>query len=169
MNLPRRPIFALLTLFSFLSGCSGYEYTLNDRVVYTPPPSPTIEGISDAALANCAQQALLDQGVSKPSMLKQLSCSHAGIADLGGIDQFTGLEKLNLSDNKLETIEPLRSLPHINELYLARNQLSSIAELRDFTSLVKLDVRENELLSCGEIEPLLKIFSGLELSPLDHC
>jgi spore coat protein CotH/Leucine-rich repeat (LRR) protein len=59
----------------------------------------------------------------------ELDLSGLGIHDLSGIEHFTSLEILNLEDNKVEDLTPLKSLLDLTWLSLRNNQITSLDDV----------------------------------------
>ncbi len=140
--------YALLFILfmSLLAGCQRYQVTLNERPVYQPPELLDAYTVADRALGDCIAQTIADQQVTRVEELTSLTCSHAGIQDLGGIEQFSRLALVNLSDNRLRDIAPLLYLPNLDVV----------------------DLSGNPDLSCGQVESLGKDVSGRVIGP-EHC
>jgi len=112
------PIFSL----ALLSGCENYTYTFNEQPVFSPSALFTDYHIPDQGLAGCVKQAIIDQKATKARELTRLNCSNAGVLQLSGLEIFTGLAHINLSDNALTEIKPLLFLPHLNTVLLSGNE-----------------------------------------------
>ncbi len=111
-----------------------------------------------AALRVCDEDAngyLSEQELTK---VRTLDLSNKQISSLKGLEYFTNLEELKLSENGLSTID-LSSLPFIKHLELQSNALSSI-DLSALTSLQYLDVSHNEITE-------LDVSKNTQLSYLD--
>ncbi len=162
-----RPIFLLLALsFASLGGCQGYDFTVNDTVVYRAPTPLSGFQVSDPALQACLEQTIADLGITQARQLTSLNCSHAGIADLEGIELFTGLRALRLSSNSIANVQPLARLPDVLELYLADNQIENTAPLLQLEKLRHLDLSGNTSLAC----PAEAGASGIAVLKLpEHC
>lgn len=144
----RTLFFVFCSFCSLLFGCKGYEVTINQQPVYTPPTVASLEGIADDNLAHCINQTLADQDISRAAQLKRLICTKAGIEDLTGIEQLEGLEQLDLSHNALERITPLLMLKQL--------------------TLVRL--KDNPELSCSDLEQLVQLRGkDMELEKPAHC
>ncbi|GIX29966.1 MAG: hypothetical protein KatS3mg124_0438 [Porticoccaceae bacterium] len=138
----------LLAAALALSGCQRYEITLNERVISRPPPVPTLAELADEALATCVRQHLHDRRLGDPRRLRALVCSHAGIADLRGIELLSGLQTLGLAHNALTSLTPLFRLP----------------------ALRRVDLRGNDELTCAEVDALAaRLPEGGELLPPEAC
>jgi Leucine-rich repeat (LRR) protein len=114
-------VYSLLWPLLLLAGCNRYEITLNDQPIHTPPHLFTDYRIEDPALRDCVAQTIYDNRITAGSQLTRLVCTHAGIADLRGLEIFGALEILNLADNNLTGVEPLLSLPSLTQLDLNAN------------------------------------------------
>ncbi len=142
-----------LCLFTatLLAGCSRYQMTFNDNVVYTPPPLFTAFTTEDSALRNCLDQAIKDSAVTAPEELQQLTCSHAGLQSLKGIEIFSNLKQVNLGNNSLTDPEPLRYLSKLEVLLLNDNRLQSASVLLTLPRLQQADLSNNPSLACGDL------------------
>ena len=137
--MPFRQFIPLVTLVTALiSGCQGYDFKVNDTVVYRAPTPFTDFDVDDPALAACIEQTIADQDITRADDLKALNCSHAGIANLAGIEAFTRLRALRMSSNSIADVEPLARLPDVLELYLADNQIENAAPLLQLEKLTLL-------------------------------
>lgn len=161
--------FQLFTLVAvLLSACADYQFTINEKVVYTPAPLFAEYEISDAALRECVTQHVRDRSVTTASQLTELNCSHAGIASLAGLDTFDGLVRLKLSSNAISDLAPLAAMTRLGELLVDGNQLRSLTPLRGLTELKFLGLEGNPALNCQELQHFAKI-PGLSLEPPRHC
>ena len=82
---------ALGALALTLAGCMGYDYKLNERVVFQGPRLFVDYAIADEHLRACVAQAISDNRITRPEALEDLNCSQAGITSLAGLEVFTGL------------------------------------------------------------------------------
>ncbi len=151
-----------------ISGCADYKFTVNERVVYTPAPLFADFDISDQALRECVQTHIQEARVTAAEQLDTLVCSHAGITDLSGLQVFSRLTRLKLSNNAIEEVNALSDMTAQLELYLDANDLRGIAELRDLLELRLLDVTANPRLRCDDLVPF-RSRKGLELAAPQHC
>lgn len=140
-----------------LAACQNYDFTVNDKVVYTPKPLFDDYDITDPALANCVQQAIADAKASSASALSVLSCSNAGIEQLDGLAVFTGLRQLKLSHNSISDISELAQLSAVTELHLDHNQITDALPLAQLPSLQQLDLSANPGLRCPDRNVLLRV------------
>ena len=162
-----RQIFLLYALaFAGITGCQGYDFKVNDKVVYRAPTVFSDFSVGDPALAACIEQTIADQDITQPAQLTALNCSHAGIANLEGIEVFTGLAAVRLSSNNIADVQPLARLPDVLELYLADNQIENAAPLLQLEKLRHLDLSGNTSLAC----PAAAGAGGVATLVLpDHC
>ena len=147
------------------AACSRYQFKLNDRVLFKPPPLFTDYTIADKGLHSCIAQTIADRKITKASQLKSLACTNAGIHKLDGIDTFTGLKAIDLDHNAITDVAPLASLPRLTELHLADNALHDVSALAALTHLEKLDLTGNTGLTCATAKSLA--VSSLTLPK--HC
>lgn len=137
-----------------LIACQSYEVSVNDNVLYTPLPLFHPSQVKDEALRTCVQQTIEDQAITHAKQLTRLSCTHAGINNLKGLEVFIALRELNLSDNALQDLAPLSKLAKLEQLLLRNNQLLSASPLLSLIKLEVLDLSGNSLLACEDIAQL---------------
>ncbi len=160
------PLFALAAIF--LSACADYQFTVNDKVVYTPAPLFAEYDIPDPALRECVKQHVRDGSMTAAAQLSDLNCSHAGIKSLAGLETFHSLQRLKLSSNALSDLAPLAARSGLLELQLDGNQLRSLTPLRGLSELSYLSLLGNPALNCQEIAHFAEI-PQLSLEPPQHC
>lgn len=144
----------ILPLQVCLAACQGYEITVNERPVYTPPPLFTDFSLPDANLQACVDQHIKDQGITSAQQLQTLRCTFAGIQTIDGLALFTGLRQLDLSDNQLTEIGELARLSQLQVLNLANNQIGSAAPLLALVHLKRLSLTGNKGLVCKDLSQL---------------
>lgn len=151
---------------TLLAGClSNYAVTLNEKVMYTPPPLFSDFRLADVALDTCVRQHIADQNVHAPAELKRLNCSNAGIRNLAGLELFDHIEQLKLDENHITNIDPLAKLPRLKALSLARNNLASVAGLKALSELESLKLAGNDKLTCADI----KGWKDVSITAPSHC
>ena len=151
-----------------LSGCADYKFTVNDQVVYNPAPLFKDFDVPDAPLRDCLKQHIADASVTAADQLTELNCSHAGVASLEGLQVFTRLVRLKLSNNAIDSVVPLANTVGLKELYLDGNQLRNIMPLRGLPELEYLNLGQNADLVCMQLD-FFKRKPRLELVSPGHC
>lgn len=141
---PARPIF-FFSLAAVLFGCERYAVTVNHQPVYTPPPLYSDFAIADTALQECIKQTIVDKKVVRIEQLTALTCRHAGLTSLAGLEHFAFLQELDLSHNQLVDTQALTKL----------------------TQLKTLKIQENPALACEGLAELAQ--AGLSISAPAHC
>ena len=147
-------ICPLLLLFA---ACGSYDFTVNDRVVYTPDPLFTDFDVPDEALRECIREAINDARATSASELASLSCTEAGIETLAGLATFTELEELTLSSNNIVNISELAALTVLQVVYLDNNQIIDPVPLYQLPALHRLDLSSNPGLMCPPPGSLLRV------------
>jgi len=135
-------------LVALVSACQGYDFRVNDRVVYSPDPLFSNFELADPALLACVKQAVIDASVTAPGDLTVLNCSHAGIERLEGLAIFTGLTHLRLSANRVRNLVELEKLIALRELHLDDNAVVDPVPLSLLPNLDILDLSGNPALQC---------------------
>ena len=161
MNLNMTYTNALLCLTLTLSaGCSRYAITLNDAVIYNPPQLLTDYQVSDSALSQCIEQAVIDGSYSTIGDVQRIVCTHAGVISLKGLEQFSNLEELILSSNAIKSISPIAYLSELEILVLDDNKLLQAPELLRLPRLKTISLAENPNLNCRDLLQLKASFAG---------
>ncbi len=154
----RYSLFTRIGLMAvLLSACNSYDFTVNDRVVFSPKPLFTDYEVADGALSDCVEQAIADAHVSAAAQLSVLNCSHAGVSSLAGLGTFTGIIQLKLSANNIADLSHLEPLSSLENLYLDNNQVVDPTPLFELLSLRVLDLTGNKGLRCPTKNALLRV------------
>jgi hypothetical protein len=149
-----------------LTACGSYDFTVNEKVVYTPDPLFTDYDIPDAALHACVEEAINSDKVTSARGLVRLNCANAGIETLAGLATFTELEQVSLSSNNIRDIDELGSLTVLQVLYLDDNQVISAVPLYQLPALYQLDLSGNSGLLCPQPGSLMRVAT---LALPEHC
>jgi Leucine-rich repeat (LRR) protein len=165
--MPRRLLIILLIpLWGLLTACESYDISVNEKLVYSPAPLFSAFNVADPALQECLEQAVIDGKVTSAAQLAILNCSHAGVADLSGLEIFTGIAKLKLSSNDIQNISPLASLTILELLLLDNNGIIDSTPLLGLTALLELDLTGNSALLCPSSASLINLD---KLTLPEHC
>jgi hypothetical protein len=140
-----------------LTACSSYDFTINDRVVYTPDPLFTDFDIPDPALRECVREAIDSNKVTVASELAAVECTNAGIDSLAGLATFTEIEQLTLSSNNIKDISELASLTVLQVLYLDNNKVIDAVPLYQLPALNRVDLSANPELRCPASGSLFRV------------
>lgn len=165
--LHRRLWLLLLSSFALFS-CQGYQVSVNEMRVYEPKGLLTQIDANDPALRNCLLQWISDQAISSPEQLLAVSCSHAGVQVLSGIDQFQAMIQLDLADNQIESLSGLAGLAKLNRLDLANNQLQDLQILFNLPRLEWVNLLGNDQVNCKDINQLADQ-NGVQVQLPSHC
>lgn len=84
----------------------------------------------------------------------ELNLAFRDIEDLEGAEYCVNVVSMDLSNNSISNIFPLKSLPYLVALDLSHNQIYDITDLEEITPLKVLDLSYNEI---EDIDPLLKL------------
>ncbi len=79
------------------------------------------------------------------------------IVDISGIENFTNLHDLRLSNNKISDINVLSSLTNLEKLYLEYNQISDINALSSLTNLRILHLDNNQINNISALSGLINL------------
>lgn len=164
--LQRLFFYLLYPAMILLTACQGYDFRINDKVVYTPDPLFSDFNAPDTALRTCLEQAISDESITAVQKMSSLNCSHAGIENLEGLGTFEGIKALRLSSNQIRNLVEISRLFDLEEAYLDNNQIIDPVPLTRLESLRHLDLSGNPALQC----PRSGSFKQLETLILpQHC
>ena len=156
----------LCLLLALSTGCSDFDFKVNERVVYSPRPPFSDFEIADEALRNCVEQAIADNTITAAAQLQQLNCSSAGIETLDGLGAFTGITRLNLSSNRIRNLAELSALSTLQLLELGDNDIVDPVPLFALPALQELNLAGNSGLQC----PSTTAFATVDTVRLPaHC
>ncbi|CAK3881318.1 probable phosphatase PP1 regulatory subunit Sds22 [Lecanosticta acicola] len=91
------------------------------------------------------------------STLEDLELYDNLIKHIEGLEDYTRLQSLDLSYNKLKHIKRLSTLKELHHLYLVQNRISKIEGLQDLTNLVYLELGANRIRDIEGLETLTKL------------
>ena len=120
-------------------------------------------GLAPGAALRCGQAAMLERlvvgttiervvygGTLRPSPEKPFE-------SLEGIQNLTGLTRLNLLNRLITDISPLRSMTNLVNLNLHTNWFSDLSPLSDLINLEQLIISENPIFDISPLEGLTKL------------
>jgi len=83
--------------------------------------------------------------------------NNALITDIGGLEKFRALIKLNLSNNMIEDLSPLEALSEVTELSLSNNIIKDISALKNLKQLKTLHIDNNQIVNFSPLLDLKEI------------
>ncbi len=98
---------------------------------------------ADSALQSAVEEAAAAAETGDAAGLVSLTAKDRGIADLGGIEQLTRLEVLDLYGNRIQDLSPLAGLRRLRYLDLGSNRVEEVAALSSLKSLQVLLLADN--------------------------
>lgn len=165
-ELVRGLLFALLVSGAGCAELGRYDITVNDVMVYEPTAPYRVGGIEDSALADCLTQSLLDIDAQAATDLVALNCSDAGIQSLAGLEQFSLIRSMKLSNNDIRNLLVLERLTALRQLWLDDNDVVDPIPVLRMTNLEELYLAGNPRLQCPDPED---VPHHLSLNLPDHC
>jgi Leucine-rich repeat (LRR) protein len=149
-----------------LSACQQYDFSVNERVVYSPRPLLTDFRIPDPALRACVERTINDNRISSVGQLQELACSGANIVSLEGLGHFSSLTRVDLAGNAIADISELRVLLELRALLLDDNRIEDASPLYRLPELSMLSLEGNNGLRCPGPEQLQSL---QQLTLPRHC
>ena len=124
------------------------------------PEPPIVDGAPTFAFADSALQVAVDEAVASTSgALVALNANGRGITDLGGIEQLTQLEALDLAHNAIRDLSPLAGLRQLRLLGLGNNQIRDVSPLGSLEQLQVLILVHNAVQDLAAILELDSLHS----------
>ena len=107
-------------------GCSGWSKGIEQIVLADASEGfdTALARVRDAELAQCISEHKTGK-MTEAGHLTSLTCENRGIADLSGLERFPGLSELDLSDNSINTLQPLSLLASLTDVNLSGNTLAA--------------------------------------------
>jgi internalin A len=109
------------------------------------------------------------EGMQHCKALMKLDLANNEIVDLGPLKELKLLQSIDLSKNKIESIEPLALLVNSQYVQLSSNVISDIGPLKDMSNLRSLYIASNKIKSIEVLAGMKKMWT-LDLSgnPVDN-
>ncbi|MFL0248699.1 leucine-rich repeat domain-containing protein [Candidatus Clostridium stratigraminis] len=85
------------------------------------------------------------------------------ISDIGGIENLSSLQTLDLGNNQIRDISALKGLTNLRKIFLDNNQINDINALNGLTNLQSVDLDGNQISNINALKELTSI-QGLSLS-----
>lgn len=159
----------LWTIKSFTMPANAKDYTDLKHMVFLE--NLTIEnGVSGqlshlSPLANLNELKITGTSVSQEELavigalplLKKLTLQSCGLTSIAPLEKAVGLVWLDLNNNTVRNIDPLRAMSNLQELNLQHNALTDLSALASATALTKLDVSFNTLTSLAPLSSLTSL------------
>ena len=88
---------------------------------------------------------------------------------LTGLEKATNLTSLDLNNNKIENIEPIRGLTNLTDLYLDNNKIENIEPIKGLTHLTNLGLNTNKIDNIEILRGLTNLtYLGLDSNKIDN-
>ena len=100
--------------------------------------------------------------------LSELRATGRDIRDLTGLEQATGLVKLDLGRNRIEDLNPLSGMTDLEDLDLPDNAVADLSPLAELTDLKRLNVNDNAVADLSPLAGLHNLWLlQLDRNPVD--
>ena len=156
-----RALGAVILSALALAGCGSAPDRPSGPEPGGTPGAVTAPVFADSALQSAVEQAASETGDA--TGLVSLTAKERGIADLGGIEQLTQLEVLDLYGNEIRDLSPLAELKRLRYLDLGSNQVEDVSALSSLKRLRVLLLADNEVTDVSALAGLDSLQS-LDLS-----
>ncbi|MFH0882281.1 MAG: leucine-rich repeat domain-containing protein [bacterium] len=87
----------------------------------------------------------------------EFSATGRNIMDLTGLEYFTNLSSLTLSNNNISSLIPISQLTNLGFLYVDQNNISDVGALHDLTNITDLNISDNDISYIGYLENLTSL------------
>jgi hypothetical protein len=140
-------ILATMVLIMTAAGIAGQMVAGNVGV----PVAPAYAAEEPPAAAEPSVWETIVGPETDPAGVTYLDAGGMGIADLAGIEAYTGVVTLILWDNQISDLTPLAGLPSLTYLFLGNNQVSDLTPLAGLPNLSELYIWNNQV---SDLTPL---------------
>ncbi|MDH5802552.1 MAG: leucine-rich repeat domain-containing protein [Gammaproteobacteria bacterium] len=123
--------------------------------------SVNLDAITDTTLRSCVE-ANLAAGATVFDLLN-LNCRNRYISSMDGLEQFTNLQRLDMSNANLNDLTPIRNLTNLTALYLSEcgecgnNRFSDLTPLSELVNLTELDLSMTRVQDLTGLENLASL------------
>ncbi|KAF3439439.1 hypothetical protein FNV43_RR17717 [Rhamnella rubrinervis] len=104
-----------------------------------------------------SHQLLKDSKSRDPNAVLLLKLNHRAVSDVSCLSDFKKLEKLDLTFNKLTSLEGLQSCINLKWLSVGNNKLESLKGIESFTKLTVLNAGNNKLKSMDAVKSIASL------------
>jgi len=150
-------ILAMMVLIMTGAGIAGQMVAGNTGVPVAPAYAAE-DGIAAPVEVPAAAEASIWEAIvgpeTDPAEVTYLDAGGLGIADLAGIEAYTGVVTLILWDNQISDLTPLAGLPNLTYLFLGNNQVSDLTPLAGLPGLSELYIWNNQV---SDLTPLASV------------
>ncbi|MEQ1826342.1 MAG: leucine-rich repeat domain-containing protein [Pirellula sp.] len=109
------------------------------------------------------------EGLQHCKVIMKLDLENNEIVDLTPIKELKQLQSIDLSSNKIESLEPISQLVNSQYLQLSKNAISDLSPLKDMSNLRSLYISDNKIKSLEPLAVLKKMWSlNVAGNPIDN-
>ena len=120
-------------------------------------PDELVKSIYGELLLKQAEGKTIKDKLLNLTNLERLELDNNNLTSLEGIENLTNLKWLDLSNNKLTSLEGIKNLTNLEVLKLSNNKLTSLKGIENLTNLEVLGLQNNPI-SGSEKARVKKIF-----------
>ncbi len=99
------------------------------------------------------------EGMQHCKAIMEIDLENNAISDLGPIRELKLLQSVNLAGNKIESIEAMMELKNLQYLELSRNKVSDLEPLKAMTNMRSLYLTDNRIKSLKPLSEMKKVWT----------
>ncbi len=99
------------------------------------------------------------EGLQHCKAIMEIDLENNEISDLGPLKELKLIQSMNLAGNKIESIEALAELKGLQYLELSQNEVTDILPLKSMTNMRSLYLNENEITTLAPLAEMKKIWT----------
>lgn len=150
-----RALLLMLLASLVISGCARkFSVSVNQQTVYDPRPSTSIVRVEDPGLQSCINLLVRQQQISDPAQIRVIACPSLEITTLAGIEALSGLRFIDLANNQLSNLDPLRRMNNLSSVNAPDNQLQDITGIMELATLTSAVFTGNPMIPCDQLDLL---------------
>jgi Leucine-rich repeat (LRR) protein len=145
----------LLAVTTVSTGCARkFTVSVNQQTLYDPRALSGLVQVADAGLQSCINLLMRQQQLSDATQIRVIACPVLQIETLEGIQALSGLRFVDVSNNLLSNLDPLRQLGNLSSVNAPNNQLQDISGILNINSLTSAVLSDNPAIPCDQLELL---------------
>jgi Leucine-rich repeat (LRR) protein len=143
---------------------ANWQIAIDERIEQVTQSIHNLE-MPDEHLLACIRKSALDRanippmnsgGIDDVRELQLLYCRNHGISNLDGIGLLSRLTFLDISNNSIKSLSPLKDHPNLKILHVQLNPLGDIRVAKTLPSLEQIYLPDLPDQSCADLEAVLK-------------
>ncbi|MCB1232133.1 MAG: leucine-rich repeat domain-containing protein [Verrucomicrobiae bacterium] len=164
IRIPMRRGFALVTMLALIAMANGEEKK-DEKAAEPPKPAPK-SIFPDKNLENAVRQQVFSKRDTQDPItaddVKNISTVRGkgmGIKDLTGLEHCQALMSIDLSENEIVSLAPLKGLSRLQQIIVNHNKIQDLSPLAGIVAIQYLGIEGNQVKSLEPLKNLERLSS----------